>query len=104
MPFRSSIDRLKANLAVTTQEAFESRIQLELNMTRDPFGQFTEKNLKRDDNSEGFITRALKTAETNVGSPRHWRTSWFVMTGQSATLLVILSNSHTGKTEWMVHS
>ena len=51
---------------MTIRESFESKVKRELNRTRDDSGQYTQKNLKEDNNVKQMVTTGSKGSYINI--------------------------------------
>ena len=59
-------DRLRAMPGMTIREPFESMVERELNHVRDDPEQYTQKNLKEDNNMKNMATAGSKCSYINV--------------------------------------
>ncbi|KAG6373292.1 hypothetical protein JVT61DRAFT_6425 [Boletus reticuloceps] len=59
-------DQLKPMLGMTIWESFKSKVKRELNHTRDDSDQYTQQNLKEDNNIKQMVTAGLKGSYINI--------------------------------------
>ncbi|KAK7680369.1 hypothetical protein QCA50_016609 [Cerrena zonata] len=59
-------DRLKAQPGMTIRESLESKVERELNLTRDQNGQYAQKNLKEDNDVKQMVVTGSKGSSIRI--------------------------------------